>query len=325
MSEFKVELIRVGEVRPHPNADALDITNVYQYPVVIRRGDFKPGDLAVYVPVDAIVPAGDPRWEFLGEHRRIKAKKLRGVFSMGLLVPFEPPQGATAFEGLDIGIALGITKYEPPVQNMMDTENEADPGFLPVYTDIEGLRRWPDILQPGEPVIITEKIHGANARFVFRDGRLWVGSRTNIKREDERNMWWRVAAGLKLAERLAHVSDMAIYGEVYGQVQDLKYGKSGVDLVLFDAMDTRTRTYLDHEAFSALAKQLDLPTVPVLYGGPWGHEMKALAEGQSLVPGAQNVREGFVVRPLHERFDERIGRVILKMLGEGYLTRKEKS
>lgn len=78
MSEWKPEVVQVGEVVPHPNADALDITKVYDYPVVIRRGDFKPGDLAVYVPVDTVVPKDDPRWAFLEGHTRIKAKREDG-------------------------------------------------------------------------------------------------------------------------------------------------------------------------------------------------------------------------------------------------------
>ena len=40
------------------------------------------------------------------------------------------------------------------------------------------------------------------------------------------------------------------------------------------------------------------------------------------VIGADHVREGFVVKPTAECFDDRIGRVILKMVGEGYLLRK---
>lgn len=31
-----------------------------------------------------------------------------------------------------------------------------------------------------------------------------------------------------------------------------------------------------------------------------------------------------VVRPVKERWDDRIGRVVLKIHGEGYLTRKER-
>lgn len=36
-----------------------------------------------------------------------------------------------------------------------------------------------------------------------------------------------------------------------------------------------------------------------------------------------HVREGIVVKPIKERWDQDIGRVFLKLAGEGYLLRKE--
>lgn len=41
------------------------------------------------------------------------------------------------------------------------------------------------------------------------------------------------------------------------------------------------------------------------------------------MPGADHVREGCVVRPAAERRDDRAGRVVLKLIGRDYLTRKE--
>ena len=64
-------------------------------------------------------------------------------------------------------------------------------------------------------------------------------------------------------------------------------------------------------------------TVPVLYRGPWhGISDWALAEGQSTI--ADHIREGFVVKPVDDiLFCEEVGgRLILKLHGEGYLTRK---
>lgn len=46
------------------------------------------------------------------------------------------------------------------------------------------------------------------------------------------------------------------------------------------------------------------------------------AEGASVLARGACIREGFVVRPTRERFDERIGRVIAKLVGETYHTRK---
>src|SRR3989337_1289584 len=95
MTEFRVQVVEIGEVRKHQNADSLSITDVHGgYPCVIRTGEFKEGDKAVYIPVDSLVPLDDPRFSFLKKdcsrtHHKIKAVKLRGVFSMGLLIPSE--------------------------------------------------------------------------------------------------------------------------------------------------------------------------------------------------------------------------------------------
>lgn len=318
MSEWQVQVVRLGEVTKHPNADTLSVTHVHGgYPVIFRTGEFQPGDLAVYVPVDSIVPKDDPRWTFLGEHRRIRAKRLRGTFSMGLLTA--APENVQ--EGEILHERLHITKYEPLESLVMSGENEHCPFFLPIYTDVEGLRKWESVLQLGEQVVITEKIHGANARFVFAQDRLWVGSHRGIKKENAANLWWRIATQYHLAERLVTVPNIVLYGEVYGQVQDLKYGVNGIALAFFDAMDLTSNRYYDHADFETLLMRLDLPGVPVLYRGPWSLDAHTHAEGQSIL--APHVREGFVVRPVIERFDERIGRVILKLIGQGYHLRKE--
>lgn len=326
MTEGRVNVIRVGDLTPHSNADTLDLTRVWDYPVIVRRGDFTTGDLAAYVPVDSVVPEDDPRWAFLAGHLRIKAKRLRGIFSMGLLIKAEPGWS----EGDDVTDALRVTRYEPCISNChgagMQTENEPDGSTMPIYTDIEGLRRWSDVLVPGEQVVCTEKIHGANGRFCWHAGRLWVGSHKQIKKQDDRNMWWQIAARYDLATRLAAHPDVAIYGEVYGQVQDLKYGHDSAQpfsLILFDAMDLTTRRYLDSDPFWGLCSDLGLSSVPILHVGPWSPDLAALTEGMSTVKGADNVREGFVVKPLVERWHDKLGRVVLKRHGEGYLLRKD--
>lgn len=344
-SEHRVEVVRVGPIMKHPDADTLSITTVLGgYPVILRTGEYQEGDLAVYVPIDSVVPENDPRWEFLAGHRRIRAKRLRGIFSMGLLTKIDQDLAALHgtepwIEGQEVSAELGIVKYEPEM-HLIGGENEADPGYLPVYTDIEGLRRHQNVLQPGEEVVLHEKIHGANARYLFEGGRLWVGSRTNIKKADPKSQWWAAAAHGDLEAKLAAVPGIAVYGEIYGQVQDLKYGvapSQGARFVAFDALDIKTRRYLDYDDFVVLMNRLGIPRVPELFRGPWpdradaeaagGAEsaawqsMCALAEGTTILGGGANVREGFVARPVKERC-EHMGRVILKLHGAGYLLRK---
>ena len=322
MSEFHVEVVRLGEITKHPNADTLSITMVRGgYPVIIRTGEFQPDDLAVYVPVDSVVPADDPRWAFLDGHRHIKARRLRGTFSMGLLTAAD----SSWPEGFDAAAAMRIVKFEPADEMEADGEDEPDPGYLPVY-DIEGLRRYRNVLQAGEEVFISEKLHGENSRFIHDGTRLWCSSKTRYKRESQGSKWWIAARRYNLAEKLATIPDVGLFGELHGYTGGFPYGvqRGVVGLRFFDALDRKTRRYLNALDFFALCERLELPTVPVLYRGPWPglDGTRDMAEGKSSIDGT-HVREGFVVRPVVERYDlHGAGRVILKLHGEGFLTRK---
>lgn len=319
-SEARVQVIKIDEIEKHGNADSLGIVTVHGgYPVCVRLSDWRPGMLAAYIPVDSVVDLTRPEFNFL-DKGRIKAKRLRGVFSMGLLIP--APDGSQ--EGDDVTDLLGVQHWDPELNNPGGNsgEDEAAPkGWLfPTYTDIEPFRRHKHELNLGESVIVTEKIHGANARFAWDGERLWVGSRTRIKRQHEDNMWWRIAERMKIAEAISAYPYHVFFGEVFGQVQDLRYGVEGATFRVFDVFNGNTGRYLNSSDAREAANDCGLPWVPVLYEGPWDPErVNEWAEGQSKL--AEHVREGFVVKPIVERVSH-MGRVILKMHGEGYLTRK---
>lgn len=339
MSEFHVNVYKLGPFSPHPNAETLDITKVFDYTVVAKRGNFKEGDLVVYVPIDSLVPDNET-WNWLAprnqdgserfplgqvpeKYRIIEAKKIRGIFSQGCLSPLPPGDWK---EGDNVCDIMGIVKYEAPISAATNGECEAAPkGWqFPVYTDLEGLRRHPDVLQLGEEVIISEKIHGCNSRYVHDGERLWVGSHTQIKKKSDKILWWQVAESDKLEEKLSKFPFLVFFGECYGQVQDLKYGmKSGSRFAVFDVYDVKAQRYLDFDDAYDIAKEAGLNWVPILARGPWDpNVLNPLCEGKSTL--ADNVREGFVVRPVKEKWHDEVGRVILKRHGEGYLLRKKK-
>lgn len=98
MSTLKCEVVRVT-IQEHPNADALEIAQVRGYQSIVRKGQFETGDLAVYIPEQAIVPEWLLRrlnlWDddkgkgkLAGSNGdRVKAQKIRGVLSQGILLP----------------------------------------------------------------------------------------------------------------------------------------------------------------------------------------------------------------------------------------------
>lgn len=325
MSEWKVRIVKLGKIGKHPNADSLDITDVEGTPVIMRSGLWKPGDLGVYIPVDSLMPDTPENQELFGKKLRVKAKKLRGIFSRGMLYPL--PAGLDAPKiGQIVHEQMGISKWEPPAELLMSKgRQEASPQhfIFPEYTDIEGLRKWKGVFEAHHAatrdVIITEKIHGSNARFCHDGTRLWVGSRTQIKAEDPKVWWWRVAANERLAEKLAKFPLVVFYGEVFGKgVQDMNYG-TDITFRVFDTLDGKSGTYHDWDYTKEVVSMAGLTLVPELYRGPWGgfDAHKHLAEGDTTLDG-KHVREGFVVKPTTDMWDPQIGRVALKLIGEGY-------
>lgn len=201
MADFEAKVYKLI-VEEHPNADALELARVGDYRSIVRKGQFKTGDLGVYIPEQAICP----QWliEALGltgklagkAKNRVKAVKLRGVLSQGLIYPIRQilahqtntdnpidflgldqiwvldcqdeigPKEIRVEEGDDATEFLGIKKYEPVIPSSMSGEVETAVGYTLKY-DIENIKKYPNIFQDGEEVYITEKLHGTWCCFSF--------------------------------------------------------------------------------------------------------------------------------------------------------------
>jgi RNA ligase (TIGR02306 family) len=326
----------------------------------VRTDDFKPGDRAVYVPIDSIVQTTRPEFAFLAPKSkpngtyRIRAMKLRGIFSMGLLVKTDLSYG---FEwGADLSQILGVTKYEEPEvihtgTKATSADQAAEPPGLPIprYTDIEHLRKFQNALRPGELVLITEKVHGANARYAYRTeeirikpeswteralefffgpryeetGEVHLGSRKQWKKPEGA---WYLALTDQMELLCQAIEPCVLMGEVYGRgIQDLTYGRDFPDFIAFDIYDPRTGEYWDFSETRRICREYGVPVVPVLHLGPFDPGLvKELAEQDSRVSLIPQISEGVVVRPFYERRGQE-GRTILKWPGERYLLREEKA
>lgn len=330
MSQFKVEVVAIDSVVNHSNADRLDIAQVRGWRCVVGRDQFKTGELAVYIPIDAVLP--EVLVKELGIEKgyrgRVKSIKLRGEFSQGLLM--KPREGWKL--GDDVMDAIGITKWEEPTPvEMRGIMAPRDPRFVQ-YTDIENIKNYPNVFTLQDLIVITEKIHGTNwraAKFAsaFAEdgiGELLVGShRTNLK-EAEGNLYWRAAKMLNVKEKL--LPGEQLFGEVYGAgIQDLTYGKAPgeIAVAIFDVMkDGRFLDYADMVTFLEERGWMKLMP-PVLHSGPWDDSLLKYASGYSILHHAQ-IKEGVVIKCLTEAYDEKLaGRKILKAISEAYLLRKD--
>ncbi|MGW3139633.1 RNA ligase (ATP) [Streptomyces sp. NPDC001139] len=349
MSTLRVTA-EVLTVHEHPDADALELAQVGLYRAVVAKGAYRTGDAAVYIPEQAVLPAG--LIEELGltgrlagtKADRVKAVRLRGELSQGIVC--RPKALAdvdltrAAAEGTDFAEALGITKWVPPIPPTMNGDVESAPELLP-WVDIENIQRFPDVFAPGEAVVLTEKLHGSACLLTYAadEGRVYVsskgfGAKSLALKEDPRNLYWRAVHGhgvAEVAKRLAGrlgARRVGIFGEVYGAgVQDLTYGADGgresLGYAVFDVcaeIDGAVR-WLD------AAELLDgeLPLVPRLYEGPYDVErVLEIASGRETVSGrGLHLREGVVIRTAVERYSPVTGgRAIAKAVSPAYLTRK---
>lgn len=317
IAEHTCDVVEV-KLETHPNADSLSLVMVGDFQCVVRTSDWADGDLAIYIEPDTIVPK-TKEFEFLGEHRRIKARRLRGEWSVGLLIP--APTDAKV--GDDYFAKLGLEHYVPKVSGHFSTGGEnilAPPGIYPKY-DVLNFRKYSDCFEDGEEVILTEKLHGCCSSFTCVNDTVYCKSRNHWKKENVDNLWWKVLnQDMALESWLRHHQDLTVFGEIFGQVQNLKYGSTN-GRIFFAAFDIlKNGRWLDFDEARDISSPL--PWVPLVFRGPYDKEkVLVMAEEDSSYPGANHYREGVVIAPVHERAHRKIGRVKLKIVGNRYLAK----
>jgi RNA ligase (TIGR02306 family) len=317
MSSHKCEVVPI-KLEPHPNADALSIVRVGGYTVVARTADWQGIEKAVYVPPDSLIDPNKPDFAFLANKDNptakvhIKARKLRGVISMGLLVP--APSDAQI--GDDYAEKMGIEHYEHVV-NEQANEVAGPPWF---NYDIESLRKYNTLFTKGEPVFVTEKLDGENIKMVCHDGQIYVGSRTIWKGNTGGDRFWEAFKRQPELERyIRYNPDVLLRGELYGGIKKFPYDTKGTPKIRLFDIET-CEGYLDSARFIQHCQKNNLPIVPIVgCGVPFDMaELENRANGISAI--GNHIREGIVVKPMLERRDDLLGRCILKLHGSDYLT-----
>lgn len=390
----QVKVVKVPAPRIHSNADSLEILDTLGFQTVVRKGEYKEGDLAYFICPDSIVPVRE-EYKFLWEgkvipgeepamkYRRIRAVRLRKEYSEGLLVKCDSRAYQDNLDsyvswgvkdmsgkwmdvqvGMDVSDILGVTHYQPPDPEDMKGQNERGPkrhlpktfkgwcfyiywniigrlGFSTslqgsnekgpkdgkVYYDIDNGKHHPNVFEEGEPVVVTEKLHGCQGKYVFQDGKMYAGSRNYWKSKNSTCVWRKTLTHNNWIEEWCRKNEgFTLYGEIVPvQGASFLYGcKPGeLKFFVFDILKSDHTWVSKKDLFDLVPMYVSLDIlgqwVPDLYHGPYSKEkMKELLDLKCILD-KNTVKEGIVITSYDEQHVRGLGRKILKLISNSYL------
>ncbi len=332
------KIVKIDSIRPIPDADSIECARVGGWNVVIKRGDFAVGDIAIYCEIDSWIPhelapflskGSQPRLYNDVRGERLRTVKLRGQISQGLLLKVAgcfgdtvtvSAENATLFrEGDDVTEALNIQKWEAPVPAQLAGQVRGlFPNFIP-KTDQERCQNLVEQISAaqGRRFEVTEKLDGSSMTCYLFNDEFGVCSRNLDLKQDSLNSFWRVAVEKNIEQRLRQLgSNLAIQGELVGPgIQNNLYKLSQLEFFVFDVYDISAAEYLSAHRRQQLVKQLELNHVPVIDNDfQLDHnvdQLLALAEQTSQL-NARSEREGVV-------FKEIAGKMTFKAISNRFL------
>ena len=329
----KLASIRViDSIGPIDGADAIEVATIGGWKIVVKKGEFAVGDLAVYLEIDSWVPTKlapflskgkEPR-EFEGiQGERLRTIKLRGQLSQGLLLP-KPIGLMDAAEGDDVTEYLGIKKWEKPMNAQLAGMARGNfPSLIP-KTDqerVQNLKKEIAAAAERNTVFeVTEKLEGSSMTCYLIEGVFGVCSRNLDLKETADNTFWQVARREGVEEKMKAVDEhwsFAIQGELIGPgIQGNIYNLSKPEFYVFDVYNIQQGTYLKPADRLALVQRMGLNHVPVIHPSwPVTSSIEGIleaAEGQTVLLTSNTEREGIV-------FKEVNGGMTFKAISNKYL------
>ena len=285
MTERKMATIRrIDTIGPIEGADAIEVATVGGWKVVVKKGDFKPGDLAVYCEIESFIPSTIAPFltkpdqypkVFEGvQGERLRTVRLRGQLSQGLLMPMSvmTNNGVIAQvlkEDEDVSQALGIVKYEAPIPACLAGEVKGMfPGFIP-KTDQERIQNLSvelaEWVRLGYTFEVTEKLDGTSMTAFMVDGVFSICSRNLELKPNPDNSMFKAALKQNLEAKLAQSGrNLALQGELIGNgIQGNKYKLKDQGFYVFDIYDIDAKRYLTPAERKAFVAEWNIAHVPV--------------------------------------------------------------
>lgn len=352
MSVFKVSVETIDKIWDHPNADKLELASVdgMSFQFCIKKESFKVGDKVVYFPVDSLMPQDLIDHFGIGSFltgpgkNRIRTTRLRGLISQGYVASLDTIRSkygddfveklSSKESEVDLTSALGVTKYEAPELISKAGNLVPLPDGVEKY-DIESCQRFNKVfdLLLDQKVLITEKLEGSNlATVISPDGVVTTCQRNFaiVPIDEKEHAWIKASNRFNLPTILKKWQDtlypnqqIAIRGELCGpSIQGNIYNLPELTIFAFDIKVNGK--YVDVDTMIKLCTDEHIPIVPILAHDvvlrDWldGSTVTDKSSGPSLLK-VDTLREGIVIKPMQEQWNDYIGRMILKMRDPIYL------
>ena len=344
---------RIAALHPIEGADFLERAEIRGWQVVVKKDDFKAGDLCVYCEIDSLMPER-PEFEFLAPRKyRIKTTKLRGQVSQGIAFPLsilpmsvswletpdglavEPFAGAGFFDPIGVNVTeiLGVIKYEEPIPACLGGTALGRFPSHSIKTDEERIQNLTEIFPEYKKYtwIATEKLDGTSGTYFINNEIFGVASRNLELKENETNSFWSVARKLNLEYKMrlfmaSHgLTSLTLQGELVGEgVQKNKYRLKGQDVRFFRIFDPVKYTFFSYEEFIVALDEMGLTSVPIIDDDftlpETVHELILYADGRSQL--YETAREGvvFVAKDPAEKYQ---GRLSFKVISNKFILKHD--
>lgn len=338
---------RILEIYPIPDADSIERAVIRGWNVVIKKNEFKIGDLCVYCEIDSIMPER-PEFEFLRPRGfRIRTIKLRGQVSQGIVFPLsilpiivddeKIPRNVIVDcfetknwnEGEDVTDILGVTKYEPSIPAQLAGEVKGSFPSHSIKTDEERLQNLIECYDEYKmnEWIVTEKIDGTSVTAYIYNGEFGVASRNLELKENNENTYWKVVKEIDLENKMRsymeknNINALTLQGELIGEgIQKNKYGIKGHTIKWFRAFYPDKYQFASWDEFRVMCEIMALdrvPTINVNFKLPENYEdLIEYANGKSELYDV--MREGLVFVAKNPSYNDN-GRLSFKVISNKFL------
>ena len=350
---------KIIKIEPIEGADKIEKATILGWEVVVKKDEFKAGDLVVYCEIDSILP-DKPEFSFLKDRKfRIRTIKLRNQISQGICFPLSIlPENVSIKEDKDVTEILGIVKYESPEEQIQESpypkwmpswlvyiikrlnrlfhlkyysnESSEFPEDVP-KTDETRVQTLQGVLDKhkGKEAYGTEKVDGTSITIRFKNNKLSVYSR-NRHLFFKTGKYWQAVKELQLEKKFKKYfnrkDDVVFQGELLGPgIQGNRYKFEDLRILFFDIFFPKYKEYASYYQFYNLCKNIGLDKVPLVYDCfPLPDsipEIVEMSKGKSYY-NSDIHREGIVIR-LYDNINQRGKRVSLKAINPDYLLKYE--